>query len=94
VVIKLTTARLRAALAGMQARLEGCDYLLGQHFSAADAMMGFNLHAAPYFVRMEGFPTLRGYKERVMDRDAFRRAFAREGPQEFYDRDFYPVPEA
>jgi len=93
VVIKLTTARLRATLTGMEAMLEGREYLLGERFSAADAMMGFNLFAAPYYVKMDPFPRLRGYSERLASRAAFRAARAKDGEQDFYDRDFYPVPE-
>ncbi|QYX55633.1 glutathione S-transferase family protein [Roseovarius sp. SCSIO 43702] len=93
VVIKLTTARLRATLGGLETRLEGRDYLLGGQFSGADVMMGFNLYAAPFFVRLDPFPALRAYAERIAGREAYGRALAREGRQEFYDRDFYPVPE-
>lgn len=94
VVIKLTTARLAATLGGMEALLEGQDYLLPTGFSAADVMMGFNLAAAPYYVRMDPFPRLRAYCDRLEARPAFQAARARDGEQDFYTKDFYPVPEA
>ncbi|MDU8910542.1 glutathione S-transferase family protein [Aestuariicoccus sp. MJ-SS9] len=93
VVIKLNTARLKGTLAGMEARLGGSDYLLEGGFSGADAMMGFNLFAAPYYVRLDPFPKLRAYREKIEARPAFQRARGRDGEQTFYDRDFYPVPE-
>lgn len=93
VVVKLTVARLRQTLRGMEERLES-DWLLPTGFSAADIMMGFNLFAAPYYVKTDEFPRLLAYKARIEARDAYRRAVDREGPQRFYDRDFYPVPDA
>jgi glutathione S-transferase len=93
VVVKLTVARLRQALRGMEARLSG-DWLLDGGFSAADIMMGFNLFAAPYYVKLDEFPKLMAYKARMEAREAYQRAVAREGEQRFYTQDFYPVPEA
>lgn len=93
VVVKLTVARLRQTLAGLEARLVRDNWLLPSGFSAADVMMGFNLFAAPFYVDLEPFPRLRAYKARMEARPAYRRAVAREGPQSFYAQDFYPVPE-
>ena len=94
VVLKLTTARLAATLAGLEARLGAQDYLLPTGFSGADAMMGFNLFAAPYYVRMDAFPNLRAYCARIEARPGFLAARARDGEQDFYSKDFYSVPEA
>ena len=93
VVVKLTVARLRQTLRGVETRLADRDWLLPSGFSAADVMMGFNLFAAPYYVPMAEFPRLNAYRERMEARPAYRRAVAREGPQRFYAQDFYPVPE-
>lgn len=92
-VVKLTTLRLGQALAGMEARLDR-DWLLPSGFSGADVMMGFTLFAAPYFVALDPFPALQAYKARIEARPAYRAAWAVDGPQRFYARDFYPVPEA
>jgi glutathione S-transferase len=94
VVIKLVMARLAAAMAGLETLIDGRDHLLGSGFSAADAMMGFNLFAAPYYVRMDPYPRLRAYAARLAARPAYAAARARDGEQDFYTRDFYPVPEA
>lgn len=93
VVVKLNVARLRGTLAGMEARMGDHDWLLPGGFSGADIMMGFNLFAAPFYVKMDEFPKLRAYAARLAARPAHQRAVEREGPQRFYDKDFYPVPE-
>ncbi len=90
--MKITTARLKSVMRGLEAMLEERDHLLGG-FSAADVMMGFTLFAAPYFVRLDEFPRLAAYKARLEARDGFRRAQVRDGEQQFYAREFYPVPE-
>lgn len=92
VVIKLNTARLKATIAGLEGMLGDQAYLLPSGFSGADTMMGFNLFAAPFFVDLEPFAAVSAYRERIMTRPAFKRAAAREGPQQLYSRDFYPVP--
>lgn len=92
-LIKLNTARLRATLKVLDAALEGLEYLLPSGVSAADMMMGFNLFAAPYFVKFDEFANLQTYKDRLEQRPAFQRAKARDGEQGFYSQDFYPVPE-
>lgn len=94
VVVKLQVARLKQTLRGLEAALPEDGWLLPGGFSAADIMMGFNLFAAPFFVRLEEFPKVSAYKARMGARPAYRRAVEREGPQRFYAQDFYPVPEA
>ena len=93
VVIKLVTARLAAVMAGLEVLLGDQEYLLPSGFSGADIMMGFNLNAAPFYVHMSPFPTLCAYKARLEARPAYKAAMARDGKQEFYTKDFYPVPE-
>lgn len=93
VVVKLDQARLRQALAGVEARMTH-DWLLEGGFSGADIMYGFNLFAARYYVDMSQFPALQAYWQRLKARPAFARAVAREGEQRFYEQDFYPVPES
>ncbi len=92
-VIKLTTGRLKVSLAGLETLLGDQDFLLAAGFSSADVMMGFNLFAAPYYVKMEAFPKLHSYRDRLAQRPAYLRARARDGAQDFYVKDFYPVPE-
>ncbi|MDA5094075.1 glutathione S-transferase family protein [Aliiroseovarius sp. KMU-50] len=93
IVIKLNVARLRHTLAGLEARLAGRDWLLDQGFSGADIMLGFNLFAAPYYVKLDAFPNILAYKARIEAMPSYQRVVAREGEQRFYAQDFYPVPE-
>ncbi|WJY21686.1 glutathione S-transferase [Fontisubflavum oceani] len=90
-VVKLNTLRLKATLDAFDRMIAG-EYILPSGFSAADAMMGFNLFAAPYYVKLDPWPGLQAYWERLSSRPAFRAAAALEGPQDFYGQDFYEVP--
>ncbi|QFS82163.1 Disulfide-bond oxidoreductase YfcG [Roseivivax sp. THAF40] len=93
VVIKLLTARLRAALAAIDRRMEH-DHLLPSGFSAADIMFAYGFELARYYVHMEDFPTLMAYWDRLRARPGYSAAKARDGAQDLYDREFYPLPEA
>lgn len=92
-VLKINTGRLAATLRGLQDLLGDQDHILPAGFSAADAMMGFNLFAAPYFVDFRAFPALSAYADRLAARPAFQKARALDGRQEFYKKPFYPIPE-
>ncbi|MET4101969.1 glutathione S-transferase [Roseovarius sp. MBR-78] len=91
-VVKLLNARLRAVLAAMEARMAG-DYLLPTGFSAADIMFAYGFELARYYVDLDAYPRLVAYWERLRARPAYVRAKARDGEQDIYARDFYPVPE-
>lgn len=91
-VVKLLTARLRAALAAMEARLEAA-YLLPSGFSAADIMFAYGFELARYYVDLGTYPRLTAYWERLRARPAYIRAKARDGEQDLYTQEFYPVPE-
>ncbi|MBY4895185.1 glutathione S-transferase [Rhodobacteraceae bacterium N5(2021)] len=90
-VIKLNTLRLADTLRALDGMIAD-EYILPSGFSAADAMMGFNLFAAPFYVRLDSWPKLQAYWARLQARPAFQAAAAIEGPQVFYARDFYEVP--
>jgi glutathione S-transferase len=90
-VVKLEARRLAGTLAPMEAILSRQDFVLESGFSAADTLLGFNLWAAPYYVRMEAFPALQAYRRRIEARPAFRAARDLDGPQEFYRQEFYGV---
>lgn len=91
-VCKIEARRLAATIEALERHLKDRDYVLTSGFSAADTMLGFNLIAAPYYVRLDPFPTVSAYVERISSRPAFIEARAQDGPQEFYTQDFYEVP--
>jgi len=91
-VIKLNTARLAGTLAACERLLGAQDWLLASGISAVDMMMGFNLFAAPYYVRLDPYPGLAAYRARIEARPGYAAARARDGVQDFYTRPFYPVP--
>ncbi|WP_372605061.1 glutathione S-transferase family protein [Actibacterium sp.] len=92
VVIRLLTARLRGALAAVGPQLRG-DFLLDSGFSAADIMLAYGFVLADRYVRVGDYPELQAYWDRCKARPAYQRAAARDGVQDFFDRDFYPLPE-
>ncbi|MFU8778667.1 MAG: glutathione S-transferase family protein [Roseovarius sp.] len=92
VVVKLLNARLRASLVAMETRLEG-DYLLASGFSAADVMFAYGFELARFYVGMSVYPRLTAYWARLRARPAYIRAKARDGVQDIYTQEFYPVPE-
>ncbi|MCV2863696.1 glutathione S-transferase family protein [Albidovulum sediminicola] len=93
-LLKLDTMRLELTLRTVEARLTGRDHILSGGFSGADTMLVYNLLAAAYFVRLDPFPAIRAYLARVGARPGFVRARELDGPQKFYDRDFYEVANA
>jgi len=93
-VVKIEARRLQATLAPLEARLAGQEWFLASGFSAADTMMGWNLLAAPRYVRFDQFPNLRAYVERMKARPAFKAAQALDGAPNFHREEFYAVGEA
>jgi glutathione S-transferase len=91
-VVKLLTARLRAALAALEARMAG-EHLLPSGFSAADVMLAYGFELARYYVDLDAYPRLMAYWDGLRARPAYVRAKARDGVQDIYAQDFYPVPE-
>lgn len=52
----------------------------GDSFSAADIQMSFPLEAAVSRVDVADFPNIRGFVDRIHERDAYKRALERGGP--------------
>nr|WP_272490800.1 glutathione S-transferase family protein [Mesobacterium pallidum] len=89
-VLKIEAARLARTLDVIERAVTERDWLLAGGFSAADIMLGFNLYAAPFFVRLDPYPAVRDYIDRIEARPAHAKARLMDGPQAFYSRDFYP----
>ncbi|MDQ2091464.1 glutathione S-transferase family protein [Marimonas arenosa] len=92
-VIGIEVKRLAISLKPLERLFAAQDYLLARGFSAADTMMGFTLESARHYVHFDRFPALSAYKARIEARPAYQRALETEGLQQFYDREFYEVPE-
>lgn len=90
-LLKMEARRLALTLRPVETTLARQGFFLPSGFSAADTMMGWNLLAAPRFVRMESFPAILAYMERIAGRPAWQRARALDGAQQFYAQDFYEV---
>jgi len=91
-VMKINTARVKAALKVLDTMLDDQDWLCSCGFSAADIMMSYNLLSAKYFVDISVFLNVVDYQIRIGKRPAFQSACARDGQQEFYSQEFYPIP--
>ena len=92
-VIGIEVKRLAISLKPLERILAEQEYLLKSGFSAADTMMGFTLESARHYVHFDRFPHVQDYKDRLEARPAYQKALAAEGLQQFYDREFYEVPE-
>lgn len=66
----------------MEASLAGQDYFVKSGFTGADINMAWVLEFAECRGRMEGYPRLIGYLQRMRARPAYQRALARTGPQD------------
>ncbi|XDA96800.1 glutathione S-transferase family protein [Sulfitobacter sp. LCG007] len=96
-VMKLEKMRLEKCYAAIEARLspplERRDYLLTSGFSAADISVGQAVYMARHFARLDDFPALRAWYDRITERPAFEAALPT--GDLLYRQDFYePWPTA
>ncbi len=89
-VCKIEAMRLAKTYAALEGRLEGRDYVLGE-FSAADVGLGQALYMAQHFVKLEVFPRVALYYERLATRAAFQKALPQAGETLLYVEDYYEV---
>jgi glutathione S-transferase len=67
--------RLKAQLNYIGAELGKRAYVAGDHFTAADIMLGYSLHVANKYGALEGAPqSIHDYLARMVERPAFGRA--------------------
>lgn len=90
-VVKIEAKRLAATLAPIEETLAKQDHILASGFSAADTMMGFTLTAAGRYVRLNRFPNITAYNERMAARPAHISACALDGERNFPSKEFYEV---
>jgi len=93
VVMRLEAARLRKCYAAIEARLstpvENRDYLLTSGFSACDICVGQAVYMARHFARIEEFPELSAWYERITARAGFQASLPGPASGGIYERDFY-----
>ena len=93
ILMKLEAKRIEKCYAAIEGRLstplENRDYLLTSGFSAADVSVGQAVYMARHFARLDGFPELAAWYERITERPAFQEALPPEDGR-LYTQDFYP----
>jgi glutathione S-transferase len=91
IVMKLEAARLMKCYAAIEARLstpvENRDYLLTSGFSAADVSVGQAIYMARHFAKLDAFPAVAAWYDRITAREAFQMALPR--ADALYVQDFY-----
>lgn len=75
-VVQNSTERFREVAAVLEKEIAGKPYLLGDAFSAADVVVGGCINWARGMKMLDGFPALRDYSTRLIERPAFQRAVA------------------
>jgi glutathione S-transferase len=93
ILMRLEAKRLEKCYAAIEARLstpvENRDYLLTSGFSAADIGVGQAVYMARHFARIEPFPEMTKWYQRLTERPAFQAALPPAGADLLYARDFY-----
>ncbi|HGG64832.1 MAG TPA: glutathione S-transferase family protein [Rhodobacteraceae bacterium] len=92
-VMRLEAKRLEKALEVVDRAVAAQEYLLGSGFSAVDVNVGYGVMIARHFVPGDLLPALDGYYQRLVARDAFALAKARDGDTVIYRDAFYAPPE-
>ncbi len=70
-----TLAKLQAQLAYIGKVLSARTYIAGDHFTAADIMLGYSVHIANKYGAMQGAPqSVHDYLTRITERPAFGRS--------------------
>lgn len=93
-VMRLEAKRLEKCLRAVDAVVSDRDYLLERGFSAADIAVAYGAVIGQYFVKLEEFPALLAYQDRLNAREAFKRAAGKDGDAVIYKQAYYPPPEA
>lgn len=94
ILMQLEAKRLAKCFEAIEARLstpvENRDYLLTSGFSACDIAVGQAVDLGRRFVRLEPYPELSAWVERITERDGWQKSLPAEGTQGLYEKDFYP----
>lgn len=90
-VCKIEAKRLEKTYAALERRLDGREFVL-KAFSAADVGLGQALYMARHFAKIEAFPLVAAYYERLAARTAFQKSLPQAGEALLYVKDYYDVP--
>ena len=91
IIMKLEAARIGKCFAGLERRLsDGRAYLLKGGFSAADVGVGQAAYLARFFHRMQAFPALAEWYDRITMRPAFQASLP-SADTALYTAPFYPA---
>ena len=92
-IMKLEAARAGKCFDAIEARLSTTsgprDHLLTSGFSAADIAVGQAVYMAAHFVRLDNWPALSAWYERITGRPGFIASLPPDGAERLYARDFY-----
>ena len=88
IVMKLEAKRLEKCYGAIEAGL--AEYLVPGGFSAADIAVGQAVYMARHFARIEPFPKLSAWYERITERPGVQAALPPEGAR-LYQKAFYPA---
>ena len=88
-IMDLEAKRLAKCFSVVEARLQGRDYLLDRGFSAADIAVGQAIYMGRHFAKLDPFPALQDWYERITARPAFMASRPFDGGTRLYTRDYY-----
>jgi glutathione S-transferase len=74
--IEKASQRFKVVAPVIDAHMKGREYVVGNKFSAADVMVGGCLALAQMLNSLDGYPNLKAYVGRLMERPAAKKAFA------------------
>ncbi|GGG61927.1 glutathione S-transferase [Salipiger pallidus] len=90
IIMQLEAKRIGKCYDALEARLGGCEYMLGSAFSAVDVAIGQAVYMARHFAVLDGHPQLADWYERITQREAFNASLPGAGPR-LYAQEFYPA---
>lgn len=79
VIQAFTEGETKLHLGYLNAALDEQDYIMGDTFSAADVGCGYVAAGAGRLKLLDNYPNIAAYAERLTQRPAFRRAYAKTG---------------
>ncbi|HYH97735.1 glutathione S-transferase family protein [Hyalangium sp.] len=74
--VEKASQRFKVIAPIIQERMKGREYIVGNKFSAADVVVGGTLALANMLNALDGYPDLKAYLGRLMERPATKKAFA------------------